>query len=300
MGGALATVVVGLVSGVLSGAFGIGGGMVTTPAIRLLLGYPALVAVGTPLPVIIPGALTGAVSYARRHLADLRAGLVMGLVGSVGSVAGALASAKAGGTVVLLATAALIAWAAADMLLQQRRDTLRARAAATATGAAEPATVAAEPVGVTAAPDAAAVVGEAESDESLSARDAAPGGRPTLVRLIGLGLVAGLYSGFLGLGGGFVIVPGLTRFCDMPVKRAIGTSLVTIAILAVPGTVVHSMLGHIWWPLALLLAIGVVPGAMIGARLTEGASDRVVRLSFALLLAVVGVWLAVSELGIHL
>jgi uncharacterized membrane protein YfcA len=283
VGGALASIVVGLVSGVLSGAFGIGGGLVTTPAIRLLLGYPALIAVGTPLPVILPGAFTGALSYRRRGLADLRAGLTMGLVGSVGSVAGALLSAKAGGTVVLLATAALIGWAAIDMLVQQWRASAGARTADAA------------PV------EESATIGEAESDEALVLADAAPHGRESIVRLVVLGLLAGVYSGFLGLGGGFVIVPGLTRFCGMSVKRAIGTSLVTVAILAIPGTVVHSLLGHVDWMLALLLAIGVVPGAMIGARLTENASDRAVRLTFAALLAVTGVWLAVSELaGLHL
>lgn len=270
MGVWLATVAVGLFSGVLSGAFGIGGGLVTTPAIRLLLGYPALIAVGTPLPVILPGAVTGAHAYWRRDLADVKAGVVMGLVGSIGSVGGALLSARAGGTVVLIATAALIGWASLDMLLQHRRATVEA---------------------------AGAAIGEGESDEGLAAQAAsvAPVSN-RLVRLALLGIVAGVYSGFLGLGGGFVIVPGLTRFLGMPVKRAIGTSLVTVAVLAIPGTITHSLLGHISWPLAALLAIGVVPGAVIGAKLTERASDRSVRLAFALLLAVVGVWLAASEI----
>lgn len=271
MGATVAAIAVGLASGVLSGAFGIGGGLVTTPAIRLLLGFPALIAVGTPLPVIVPGALTGAISYMRRGYTDLRAGLVMGLVGSVGSVGGALLSQSVGGTVVLLATAALIAWASADMLLQQRRASSAARAAGTDGGAGIATPVQTDTV------------------------------RPELWRLVAIGAVAGVYSGFLGLGGGFVIVPGLTRFAGMSVKRAIGTSLATVAVLAVPGTITHALLGHVDWRLALLLAIGVVPGAMFGARLTERASDRAVRLSFAALLAVVGVWLAISELAaLHL
>jgi len=266
---ALATVAVGLASGVLSGAFGIGGGLVTTPAIRLLLGFPALIAVGTPLPVIVPGALTGALAYRRRGLADVRAGLVMGLVGSIGSVGGALLSQKAGGTIVLLATAALIAWASGDMLLQGRR-----------------------------AVPAGPAPGEGESDETLAhAVSTVPEGRARLVRLALIGTVAGVYSGFLGLGGGFVLVPALTRFTGMPLKRAIGTSLVTVAVLAVPGTVAHSLPGHVDWTLAPLPAVRVVPGAVLGARLTERASDRAVRLAFALLLAVVGVWLAVSEIA---
>ncbi len=262
-------VAVGLFSGVLSGAFGIGGGLITTPAIRLVLGYAPLIAVGTPLPVILPGALTGAVTYWKRGSADVRAGLLMGLFGSVASVGGALLSQVVGGPIVLLATALFIAWASADMLLQHRT-----------------------------ASRAAAIAGEGESDEAAAPvlAPVADGGRRAL-RLVGIGLVAGAYSGFLGLGGGFVIVPGLSRYLGMPVKRAIGTSLVTVAVLAIPGTLTHALLGHVDWMLALWLALGVVPGALIGARLTERASDRAVRLGFALLLAVVGVWLAVSELG---
>jgi uncharacterized membrane protein YfcA len=266
---AVATIAVGLASGVLSGAFGIGGGLLTTPAITLLLGYPALIAVGTPLPVILPGALTGAASYHRRGLADVKAGLLMALVGAAGSVAGAFLSRVVGGTGVLLATALVIAGASIDMLLQHR---------------------------------SAAVVrpvpGEAESDEAL-----APSSAPESARvrartwtLVAIGAVAGLYSGFLGLGGGFVVVPALTRWCGMPVKRAIGTSLVTVAALALPGTLTHWYLGHIDWTLAALLAVGVVPGAVLGARLTGRASDRSVRLAFAVLLGVVGVWLAASQL----
>ena len=264
----VATIVVGLASGVLSGAFGIGGGLLTTPAITLLLGYPALIAVGTPLPVIVPGALTGAISYYRRDLADVRAGLVMALAGTVGSVAGAFITGFVGGTGVLLVTAVVIAGASIDMLLQHRATAGRA------------------------------VPGEAESDETLAAiavpaLAAVP--RRTLA-FVAIGAVAGLYSGFLGLGGGFVVVPALTRWCGMSVKRAIGTSLVTVAALAIPGTLTHWYLGHIDWTLAVLLAIGVVPGAIIGARLTGRASDRSVRLAFAILLAVVGVWLAGSQL----
>jgi uncharacterized membrane protein YfcA len=144
-----------------------------------------------------------------------------------------------------------------------------------------------------------AVAGENESDEALAplAKPTAPAPHP-LVRLAAIGVLAGVYSGFLGLGGGFVIVPALTRYLGMPVKRAIGTSLVTVAVLAIPGTITHYFLGHIDPWLALFLAIGVVPGAMIGARLTAGASDRAIRLAFAGLLLVVGVWLTVSELGV--
>ena len=63
---------------------------------------------------------------------------------------------------------------------------------------------------------------------------------------------------------------------------------------AIPGTISHALLGHIDWRIAAGLAVGVIPGAMIGARFTLGSAERTVRLGFAALLLVTGAWLAVS------
>lgn len=256
-----ASLAIGFSSGVLSGAFGIGGGIVTTPAIKILLGAPALVAVGTPLPVILPAAITGAVTYARNGVADIRAGVTCGIAGSLTAVLGAWATSLVGGDVVLLATAALILYAAADMALQAFR------------------------------PRPAPPVPPAPAEEPVAL---SPANRHN--ELVVIGAVAGLYSGFLGLGGGFVLVPLLTRWLRFGMKRAIATSLVAVAILSIPGTLTHAYLGHIDWGIALPLALGVIPGAILGARLTLGASERVVRIAFSVLLLVTGVWLAASEL----
>ena len=277
---------IGLVSGVLSGAFGIGGGIITTPAIRLILGAPALVAVGTPLPVIFPSALAGAISYARNGIADVRAGVVCGLAGSLTAVAGAWATQLVGGNVVLIATAVLILYSAADTVAQvlhpprvelvsgEEADAFRSATVELAT--AEDALVSA-PAAASAANAAAAA--------------------SALFPLVWIGALTGLYAGFLGLGGGFVLVPLLTRWRRFGMKRAIATSLVAITILSVPGTITHALLGHIDWRIAAALTVGVVPGALLGARITIGAKERTVRLAFAALLVVVGVWLAGSELG---
>lgn len=270
MAQALFTVAIGFVSGVLSGLFGIGGGVITTPAIRLLLGAPAIVAVATPLPVIVPGALTGAISYAQARVSDLRSGIVLGVAGAPLAVAGALLTKKVGGTIVLLATAALVLWMAGDMLLQ----TLRAPAPR-------------EHAGI-----------DGEADPGLAAARAEMAlDRPSLTWLIATGAIAGLYSGFLGLGGGFVLVPMMTRFMHFPMKRAIGTSLTAVAILGIPGTITHTLLHHIDWVMALELAAGVIPGAIVGARLSLGSSERALRIGFATILAVTAVILGVNAWG---
>ena len=262
MGDWLAAVLVGLASGVLSGMFGIGGGILTTPAIRLLLDAPALIAVGTPLPVIIPGALTGASSYVRRGEADVPSGLVIGVSGAATAVMGAWATKLVGGPVVLLGTAALIVWAAADMTLQ----TLRTRS-------------------------------EPSPEEGEARRPHTDATMSGLIRPVAIGLLAGAYSGFFGLGGGFVIVPLLTRWLRHPIKRAIGTSLVAVSVLAVPGTISHALLGNVDWSIAGPLALGVVPGAFLGARVNAAANDRTTRVAFVALLLASAAWLAVTELG---
>jgi uncharacterized membrane protein YfcA len=116
--------------------------------------------------------------------------------------------------------------------------------------------------------------------------------------IVALGAATGLYSGFLGLGGGFILVPMLTRLFGMPIKRAIGTSLAAIAILAIPGSITHYVLGHIDLVLALGLALGVVPGVLVGARLTAAAKERTLTVAFAGLLVFAGVSLALNELGV--
>jgi hypothetical protein len=102
---------------------------------------------------------------------------------------------------------------------------------------------------------------------------------------------------FLGLGGGFVIVPLLARWLGFDMKRAVGTSLLAVAILAVPGSITHYLLGHVDLAIALGLALGVVPGAALGSRLTVLAREAAVRYAFAAMLACVAVLLVVGELA---
>jgi len=281
------TILVGFASGVMSGMFGVGGGVITTPAIRWVLGAPALVAVGTPLPVILPSALTGAISYRRHGLADLRGGLTIGLVGSAFSVLGAILATKVGGQVVLLLTGLVIVYMSADMVLQvvrPRADGEWVGGAATDQDADAGASAAADPALV---PDQVAAAG---------ASPVAP--RSGGLALAFIGALTGLYSGFLGLGGGFILVPILTRWFRYPIKMAIGTSLVAITVLSIPGSITHYLLGNVDPELALLLIVGVVPGALVGSRITFGASDRFMRLGFAALLVVVGVALLITESGV--
>ena len=96
----------------------------------------------------------------------------------------------------------------------------------------------------------------------------------------GVGSMAGLLSGLLGIGGGVVMVPAFRSLLDLPIKRAIATSLVCVGCFAVPGTLTHAANDDIDWSFAFWLAVGVVPGAALGARAAIRADDHRLRVVF--------------------
>lgn len=253
-GDAVWGVLIGLGSGVLSGMFGVGGGIVMTPAIDAALPVTPIQAIATPLPVIIPTSITGAATYARAGHVDRRAATWMATTGFLGAVIGALTTQWIDPTWLLLATAGLLGWQSVGIIRGPRGGDA-------ATGSDRPAQLI-----------------------------------PT-ARLVGIGAGAGVISGLLGIGGGLVIVPLLSTWCRMPLKRALGTSLMTIPALAVPGTIVHAALGNIAWWAVVFLTIGAVPGARIGATIALGTQERVLRRVVGSGLLVIAVVYAVRQLA---
>jgi uncharacterized membrane protein YfcA len=108
-------------------------------------------------------------------------------------------------------------------------------------------------------------------------------------------LVAGLLSGLLGIGGGVIMVPAFSDLLSMSLRSAIATSLVCVGVFGVPATITHAALGDVDWRLAILLMIGVVPGARVGAALTLRTAERRLRLVVGVFLAVVALVYFVTE-----
>ena len=109
-------VVVGITAGVLSGLFGVGGGIVMTPGVQHLLGAAPIVALATPLPVILPTALAGALRYRGSGEVDARAAMWMASTGIVTSALGAEATDHVPTHLLLVVTAMLLAWQSIGVL----------------------------------------------------------------------------------------------------------------------------------------------------------------------------------------
>ena len=109
-------VAIGVVAGLLAGLFGVGGGIVMTPGIQVLLGAPPIVALATPLPVIFPTALAGALAYRRQGEIDTRAAAWLVGPGLISAAIGAWLTDRVDTTLLLLVTAALLGWQAVAIL----------------------------------------------------------------------------------------------------------------------------------------------------------------------------------------
>lgn len=112
--------------------------------------------------------------------------------------------------------------------------------------------------------------------------------------LIGIGFAVGLFSGFFGIGGGFLIVPGLILATGMPLPTAIGTSLVAITAFGAATAVSYAFSGFVDWSLAGLFVLGGLAGGLAGVILGTALAGRkqVLNLPFATLVMVVGIYIA--------
>jgi uncharacterized protein len=99
--------------------------------------------------------------------------------------------------------------------------------------------------------------------------------------LIAIGLVAGMASGLLGIGGGVLFVPGLVIFLDESQLEAVSTSLVAVVMVAVVGAWRQRSYGNVRLKDGLIVGALSPVGVLVGAVLANSVSERVLELSFA-------------------
>ncbi len=250
---------IGIFSGLLSGAFGIGGGIVSTPLVRHFLGVTAHVAIGSTLAVILPTAIVGSINYLKQGKLIPKLALVCGVPAALGTIAASYASHFVEGQQLMLVLAGLMIVVALDFLTGFGQK-LRSH-------------------------------GE-ESDEAFKIE------LNSKQSLIGaaLGLFVGLLSGFLGIGGGFIMVPAFCYLLNLPLKVAFGTSLLIVAVVAMPGTFVHAMHGHVSTSIVIPMVVGSVPGAWLGSYFSLKAKDRWLRVIFGAIVLIMAIVFAYREL----
>ena len=298
--------VVGVGVGILSGLLGIGGGVIMVPLFRLGFGLDAIVATATSLFTIIPTSISGMVKHARNKTSVPKIGAVCGLFGACLSPVGVWAANISPDWLIMAVAAVIIAYSAVTMLSKALKSPKKQKSETHATekaSAGVSGVVSADPqcdadAGKGASSNNAVGSGLAgESPESAFA--AAFRFTPALlVKTAVIGVFAGFMSGYVGVGGGFVMVPLFISLLGVPMKLASGTSLTAVCILAVPGVIEQALLGNVDFAIGIAMAVGSIPGAIIGANLVKRIPERTLRIFFACFLAVVAVVLVLNEVGV--
>src|SRR2546421_2618314 len=212
------------------------------PALVYLLQLPQREANGTSLAVIIPVAIVGATILGGGHQIDFQVGIIL----AIGSVGGAVAGAR-------------LTRRLSDMVLRRTFGVL------------------ALIVGVL-------IIGDALLHAVGVSAHAGSGLRPSGLSLWAMallvGIVAGVLSGLLGIGGGAVMVPAMTLLMGLSQHVAQGTSLLVIIPTAISGSITHFRMGNIRLETAGWLSVGGVVGAVAGASLALASPDQLLRLLF--------------------
>lgn len=317
---------VGVLIGIASGLLGIGGGTVMVPIFRLAFGMSATMSTATSLFAIIPTSISGAISHVKGKTCIPALGIAAGLGGACMSPIGVWLAQLSPDWLVMLAAALIIGYSAINMFKKAFKLRPAGQPAAGTDAAASPSTRSSgasegsrAEARVASATARISGTGETLADSSATSDSSSATPSPTssgepaasaptvddsslsrkqLLQGAAIGLVAGLASGYVGVGGGFIMVPLMLSIIGIPMRKASGTSLIAVMILAIPGVIEQGIIGNINYLAGIAIVIGTIPGAVIGARLVTKVPERTLRLLFGCFLIVAAVMLVLNEVGI--
>jgi uncharacterized membrane protein YfcA len=263
--------VLGMVVGVVIGGLGGGGGVLTVPALVYVLGQSAQDATTSSLVIVGITAVVGVLARVRGGLVRWRTGLAFGAVGIPSAALGTLVNQQVAEPVLLLSFAALTVLAAVALIVDSRR---------TPAAPGDPVPPAAARGGVdVAAPPAVA-----------------PSRLGQVAKIVGCGVVIGFLTGFLGVGGGFLMVPALVIVLRMPMTYAVGTSLLIISINSVAAFATRAGVAEFDWAVLVPFTVAAVAGSFLGKIVGQRLSSAVLSRAFAVLLLLVGASVAVESI----
>lgn len=266
------SLIYGAVVGLSLGLTGGGGAIFAVPLLVYGLDVPMRESVGISLAAVGATALVGFLHRWRLGEVELRTGLLFALAGMLGAPLGTWLSSFMNDSVLLMLFGALMTFVAVRMWRQ---------------ASARPRIVLPECRSESEGP---ACRRNHEGALLITSRCA--------VVLILVGIATGVLSGLFGVGGGFVIVPALVLVSGMAIHRAIGTSLMVIALVSVSGVSSHLWTrGAIPWELAALFVAGGVGGLFAGQAIAGRLSGPTLQKVFATAMLLVAAFIIVRNLS---
>lgn len=285
----LTALAVGALIGLVVGALGAGGGILSVPALIYLLGVAPHEATSASLVIVLFTALAALGGRIGKNTICYQIALVFAALATVGTWLGSLANQAVSADLLMYAFALLLICVGLVMLRRAYPGLFRVAARAGSSGVfSDDGVAAADDAGGTGSTPALRAVSAMGEVTSIGA---APLWRVALVATI-----TGALTGFFGVGGGFAIVPALTLVLHLPIKRAASTSLLIMAITAVVALVARAQTSlNVDLGVICAFTVASMLGGVAGAPLTRKVSSQKLTTSFAALLLAVAVATLVGQ-----
>jgi uncharacterized membrane protein YfcA len=268
----------GLSVGVLSGFTGVGGGFIVTPVL-IVMGMPVELAVGTSLCWVFLNSIAGSIIHRNHGNSDMKLGFVMALPSILGVEVGVrladlARSAEVQDVAILSVSILLMVFIGAYTLAESlsRKKDLDRIGKARSDGSHQPTLLARRFVAIKLPP----VLQFKRSGLSISAW-----------AIFFLGFILGVITGFLGIGGGFVIVPALVYLLGLSSLLAVGTSTFQIVLSSFYGGLRYFLNGDVVIPVALAILSTSIPGVILGASVTKFVRGVAVRIVLGIMIVIV-------------
>lgn len=279
----------GFFAGGLGALVGIGGGVVLVPALVLIFGVDIRVAVATSLVSVVATSTASGSVWVGKGLANMRLGMTLEVATTLGGISGGLLAAAIAPSAlsaifaVMMVVTALLMWRSRD---EPKAGTHRSGAAIV------------EGKGELVGHEEMGTLAGSYFDEHSRSLHAYRVERLPLGSSISF--CAGILSGLLGLGGGFIKVPAMHLGMRVPIKVAAATSNFMIGVTAISSLFVYFDNGFVHPYLVTPVALGVMAGALFGTVLARRASPSLLKQVLSVVLVVVAVQMALKSVGVNL
>jgi uncharacterized membrane protein YfcA len=278
IGADLGIFAVSLLAGFIGALAGVGGGILVIPALTVLFGVDIRLAIGASIVSVIATSSGAAAAYVRDRMTDMRVGMFLELATTSGAVAGALLAAAVAPALLYVLLGGILLFSAVQQVLRLGED---------------------QPADTHVSPSARRFrLVSSYPDAQLGSEI------PYAAQRVPLGFAmmagAGLVSGLLGIGSGALKVLAMDGAMRLPMKVSSATSNFMIGVTAAASAGIYLGRGDVDPTIAVPVALGVLAGSMIGARILPGLSNRTVRLVFLPVLVAVGVETLLRGLGLGL
>lgn len=272
----LQILLVGIMAGITGSILGLGGGIIVTPALTLLFGVDINIAIGASLISVIATSSGAAVAYIRDHITNLRVGMFLEIATTIGAITGAFIGGLLAPEMLYIIFGLLLLYSAITMI-QKRNDEL-------------PSHVKLDPI-------AAKLRLQGEYyDKAL--KQTVPYNVDHVGSGFGVMYGAGVVSGLLGIGSGSFKVMAMDMFMKLPLKVSSATSNFMMGVTAAASAGVYFLRGDIDPIISAPVALGVLAGATIGARLMQRMKSKTIRKIFIPVLAYVAIQMILQGLGV--